>query len=124
MTRQQREIDDAEHIVDRVVMFGDAERPADNCPIRASIRMRKLADERTRYPRDLLRVFQRVWFDRCVVTLEPCRRALDENPILETRMDDLSTNPVGERDIRANVQPEPRVRPRGRGRLARVDGVQ
>ena len=44
MSGQQREVDDREHVVGRVVMFGDAERPAHLRALRAGVGMRELAD--------------------------------------------------------------------------------
>jgi hypothetical protein len=46
---EQREVDDREDVVRGVVMFGDAERPADLRPLRARVGMRELAD---RFRRD------------------------------------------------------------------------
>ena len=46
MSRQEREVDDREHVVDRVVMFGDPKRPAHLRASGAGVGVRELADRR------------------------------------------------------------------------------
>jgi hypothetical protein len=41
---EKRQIDDRQHVVDGVVVFGNAERPADFGAIRARVRVREFAD--------------------------------------------------------------------------------
>ena len=41
---QQRQVDQRQHVVDRVVVLGDPERPADDRPVGARVGVRELAD--------------------------------------------------------------------------------
>ena len=62
--------------------------------------------------------------DRRGVLLEAGRRARDERLVREAGVDDLSGHRVRERDVGADVEPEPAVGPLGRRGASRVDRVE
>jgi hypothetical protein len=71
-----------------------------------------------------LGVLERVGLDLGLVGLEAIGRSLDELAVLEARRDDLARDGVGERDVGADVEAEPRIGPLRRRRPPRVDRVQ
>ncbi len=75
MAGEQCEVDDRQHVVDRVVMLGDPKRPADLGTIGASVGVRQLANDLGADTGDPLRIVQRVGFDGGFVVFE-IRRSL------------------------------------------------
>ena len=118
---EQAEVDEREDVVDRVVVLGDPERPADHRPVGARVGVRRLADHLGRHARQPLALLERERLDRGRVLLEPLGRPLDEGRVVEPRVDDLAGHRVRERDVGADVEPEPAVGPLRRRRAARVD---
>jgi hypothetical protein len=106
------------------VVLGDPERPADHRPRRLRERVRQLADGLGRDARLALGVVERVRLDLRPVGLEVDRGAVDELAVLETGVDDLARDRVGQRDVAPDVEAEPGVGPFGGGCPARVDHVQ
>ena len=124
MPGQQGQVDERDHVVDRVVVLGDAQRPADHRPVRLGIGVGGLADELHGHAGLALGVLERVRLDVGLEGLEVGRRPLDELAVLQPGGDDLARHGVGERDVRADIEPQPAVRPLGARRPARVDGPQ
>ena len=118
------EVDQREDVVDRVVVLGDAERPADHRPVGLRVGVGQLADRGRGHARLALGVLERVRLDLRPVGLEVGRRAVDELGVREAGVDDLAPDRVRERDVRADVEAQPHVGPLGRARPARVDRVQ
>jgi hypothetical protein len=112
------------HVVNRVVVLGDAERPTQLRALGRRVLVGELLDDVRGNTGDLFGVLERVRLDRPLVSLEPGRRALDEGPVLETVDDDLAADRVRQGNIRADVDPEPDVGPLRRARATRVDDVQ
>ncbi len=83
-----------------------------------------LADELHGHAGLALGVLERVRLDVGLEGLEVGRRPLDELAVLQPGGDDLARHGVGQRDVRADVEPQPAVGPLGARRPARVDGVQ
>ena len=110
---QQDERDEGQDVVDRVVVLGDAERPADHRARRLGEGVGQLADGLGRDAGLALGVLERVRLDLGLVGLEVDRRALDELAVLEAGRDDLARHRVGQRDVAADVEAEPAVRPFG-----------
>ena len=75
---QQRQVDEREDVVDRVVVLGDAERPADHRPVGLREGVGQLADRLGRHAGLALGVFERVRLDAGAIGLEVRRRPLDE----------------------------------------------
>ncbi len=121
---QQDERDERQDVVDRVVMLGDPERPADHRPGRCRERVGQLADGLGRDAGLPLRVLERVRLDLRLVVGEPARRPIDELAVLEAGGDDLARDGIGQRDVGADVEAEPAIRPFGRRGATRVDRVQ
>ena len=113
-----------EHVVDRVVVLGDAERPADHRAVGLGVRVRRLADRRRRHARLALGVLERVRLDARAIVLEAGRRPVDELLVREAGVDDLAPHRVGERDVGADVEAQPQVGPLGARRPPRVDRDQ
>ena len=82
---QEHEIDQGEDVVDRVVVLGDAQRPADHRPRRRGQRVRQLADGVGRDTGLALGVLERVRLDLGLVGVEVDGRPLDELAVLEAR---------------------------------------
>ncbi len=121
---QQGERDQREHVVDRVVVLGDAEGPADHRPLGLGVGVGRLADRRRGDARLALRVLERVRLDGLAIRVEARRRPPDELVVREARVDDLAGHRVGEGDVRADVEAQPQVRPLRAGRPSRVDRDQ
>ena len=121
---EQDQRDEGQDVVDRVVVLGDAERPADHRAWRRGERHGQLADGRCRDAGLALGVLQRVRLDLGLVGLEVDRRAIDELTVLEALGDDLAPHRVGQRDVRSDIQAEPAVGPLGTGRATRIDRVE
>ena len=124
MAAQQREVDQREHVVDADVVLGDAERPADHRPVGARVGVRGVADHVGRDAGESLALGEREGLDVRGVLREPGRGTIDEAVVHEAGVDDLARHGVGERDVGADVEPEPAVGPLGRRGAARVDRVQ
>ena len=118
------EVDQRENVVDRVVVLGDPEGPADHRPRRVREGMGELADRVGGDAGLALGVVERVGLDLRLVRLEIGRRAVDELLVLEAGGDDLAPDGVRQRDVGADIEAQPDVRPFGRARPARVDRVE
>ena len=75
---EQRQIDQREHVVDGVVVLGDAERPADHRLVGARVGVRGLANHVGGHAGRALAELQRVGLDRRPVCVESGRPVLDE----------------------------------------------
>ena len=75
---EQREVDQREDVVDRVVVLGDPERPAQLRVRARAVRVRELADRVGRNAGDALGLLERPRLDRLAVLLVAGRRARDE----------------------------------------------
>ena len=117
------QVDEPEDVVHGVVVLGDAERPADLGSIRARIGVGDLLDHVGGHPGERLGALERVGLDGGGVGLEARGGAGYELAIVEPREDDLAGHAVRERDVAADVEAEPRVRPLRRRRATRVDRV-
>ncbi len=63
MPGQQSQIDQGEHVIDRVVVLGDPQGPADQRPVGPGVGMRQLADRARGHPCFLLGVSERIRLD-------------------------------------------------------------
>ena len=121
---EEHERDQGEDVVDRVVVLGDAEGPADHRARRLREGVGEFADGLGRDAGLALGVFERVRLDLGLVGLEALRGAVDELAVLQAGRDDLAGDRVRERDVGADVEPEPRIGPLRRRGPARVDRVE
>ena len=121
---KQREVDQREHVVDGIVMLGDAERPADHGAIGSRVGVSGLLNGVRRNARLALRERERVGLDAGPVRLESSRGVADESRVRETCMNDLAGHGVGERDVAPDVESHPHVGPLGARRATRIDDVQ
>ena len=113
---QQREVDQRQDVVDRVVVLGDAQGPADHRPLGGRVGVGGLPDRRRGDAGHALRALERPRLHGCPVRLEPAGGAPDELLVREARGDDLAAHGVRQRDVGAHVQAQPQVGPlRGRG---------
>ena len=124
VSRQQREVDEREHVVDRVVVLGDAQRPADHRLVGARVGEGGFANDVRRNAGRALAEFERVRLDRCAIRVEPVVRIRDEALVGEAGVDDLARHRVGQRDVAADVKAHPDVGPLGRLRPPRIDHVE
>ena len=124
LARQQREVDQREDVVHRVVVLRDAESPADHRAVGTRIGERRVADGVARNPGFLLRVLERVFLHARAVLVEIRRRAPDEFLVRQPCVDDHAGHGVGERDVAADLETEPDVRPRRRAGATRIHNVQ
>jgi hypothetical protein len=86
--------------------------------------MGQLADGVRRDARLAFGVLERVGLDLGLVGLEVDGGTPDELAVLETAGDDLAGDRIGQRDVAADVEPEPEIGPLGRRGAARVDRDQ
>ena len=113
---QQGQVDQRENVVDGVVVLGDAERPADHGAVGAGIGVGGLADRLGRHAGLALAPLQRPLLDAGGVRLVAFGGAIDELAVVQPGMDDLAGDRVRERDVGADIDPEPACRPTGRSR--------
>ena len=118
---EQAEVDQREDVVDGVVVLGDAERPADHAAVGPGERVRRLADHLGGHAGQPLALLERERLDGGRVRLEALGRVVDEGAVAQAGMDDLARHRVRQRDVGADVEPEPAVGPLRRRRAARVD---
>ena len=123
-TRTREPVTSTTHTHDGVVVLRDPEGPAQHRARRLRVGVGQLADGRGRNAGLALRIFEGVGLDLGAVGVEIERRALDELGVGEAGMDDLASDGIGEGDVAADVEAEPRVRPLGRARPARVHGEE
>src|SRR5215831_11871059 len=109
--RQQRKIDQREHIVHSVVMLGDAERPANLRTLGFRISVGGLANHFGGHASLAFGAVQWVFLDVSAVSLESARRMLDELLVGQVRMNNLSRHGVGQRNIASHIKAQPGVRP-------------
>jgi len=84
----------------------------------------QFADRLGRNAGFLLGVVERIALDAGFVFLEVECRALDELTVLQPGGDDLAADRVRQRDVRADIQPQPTVGPLRRACPARIDDVE
>ena len=107
MPGQQGEVNQPQHVVHGVVMLGDAQGPADHCPVGAGIGPRQLANRFRRDARNLFRVLRRVLLYTFAEFVEPAGRILDKAAILQPQRQNLPRYRIGQRDICPHVQSQP-----------------
>ena len=113
---EQREVDQREHVVDGVVVLGDAERPADHARGR---RGRRRAPTRgstsAGTPVIALAALERVRLDRRARTPRSPSSPRSMNVVVaQAGVDDLARHRVGERDVGADVRGRATRRPTAR----------
>ena len=121
---QQHERDERQDVVDRVVMLGDAKGPADHRLVGLGEGVGDLSDGIRGHAGLALGVGQRVRLHPGPIGLEAIGRVPDEALILEPGGDDLAAHGVRQRDVAADVEAQPGVRPLGAAGAAWVDGDQ
>ena len=84
------EVDQGEDVVDRVVVLGDAERPADHRLVGGRVGVGQLADRGGGHARLALGVLEGVALDLGPVRLEVVGRPVDELRVREAGVDDLA----------------------------------
>ena len=120
---QQREIAQRQHVVDGVVVFGDAEGPEDLALLHRGVGMGHLADRRGGDAGDLGGDLERVRLDgRRELVVARVAWAMNSS-FVETGMDDLAGDRIRQCDVGADVDPEPQVGELRRRRAPRVDAV-
>ena len=120
---EQREVAQRQHVVDGVVVFGDAEGPQDLALATRRVCMCDLADRLGRYTRDLGGHLERVRLDRRRELVVALRGMRDEFGVHQTRVDDLAGDRVGQGDVGTDVDAKPQVGELRRRRTPRVDAV-
>ena len=118
---EQGQVDQREDVVDGVVVLRDPERPADHAAVGARERVRRLADHLGGNAGQPLALGERERLHRGRVVVVALGRVVDEGAVREAGVDDLARHRVRERDVGADVEPEPAVGPLRRGRAARID---
>ena len=114
----------AQHVVDGVVVLGDAERPADHAPSACAYVVRGLANDVGRNAGGALGELERVRLDAARYSSKLVVRIRDERSVGQTGVNDLARHRVGQCDVAPDVQPQPHVGPLGGGRASRVDHVE
>ena len=101
MPGEQRQIDQREDVVHRVVVLGDAEGPADLGPVGPRVGVSRLPDDFRRDAGLPLRQLEGVGLDAGPIRLEAGRGVPDERLVGQPAVDDLPGHRIGERDIRS-----------------------
>ena len=78
VSREQPEVDQRQHVVDRVVMLGDAQRPANLRALGLGIRMRRLPNRFRRHAGLAFRALQRVLLDARAISVKAASSMLNE----------------------------------------------
>jgi hypothetical protein len=86
---EQGQVDEREHVVGRVVVLGDAEGPADLCPVGAGVVVRQLPDEVGGHAGVALGPLQRVRLHGRRVGVEAGGGPVDERLVHQAGLDDL-----------------------------------
>src|SRR5579864_8824281 len=105
-------------------MFGDAQSPAELSAWCGRVGACQLGDALAWNAGDLLGVVEGVGLDAFGIFVEAARSAIDELAVFQSGCQDLTPDGVGQRNIRADVEPKPGVGPARRTRAARIDDVQ
>ena len=71
--------------------------------------MGQLGDSRGRHPRDVRNRIEGVWLDRRLELLEAHRAVLDEVVVGQPRLDDLASDPIGQRNVSAHADAQPDI---------------
>ena len=121
---QKGEVDESQDVVDRVVVLGDPEGPADLRGGGFGVGVSQLTDRLGRYARDLLRVLECVGLDLAPIVFEPLRGAIDKRAIAESGSDNLAGHGVGQGDVRAHVESQPHVGPARRRSPPRIHDIE
>ena len=124
LARHEREVDQREDVVDGVVVLRDPERPAELHVLGSAVGVGEVADRLRGDAGDALGLLERPRLDRVAVGLEAGRRPLDELHVGQAGGDDLAPDGVRQRDVGADVEPEPEVGPLRRRRAPRIDDDQ
>ena len=111
VTGQQRQVDERQDVVDRVVMLRDAERPAKLSTVRAAHRYAPASESRQPEPRSRARrtpaCRARPPLDRHRIP----RSTVDKRLVTQSGRDDLAPDGVGQRHVGPDVEPEPEISP-------------
>ena len=109
---QQRQVDQREHVVDRVVMLGDPERPAQDRAVGAARRRAPVRGSPPPGRRSAARPPRACTArPRPRTPRSPLVALRDERARRSGPLDDLARDRVRERDVGADVEPEPQVGP-------------
>ena len=108
---EKREIDERKDIVHRVVMFGDAQRPAKLRARGFGIRVGHLANSFGGNAGFTFSAFQRVFLDARFVRFETAGRIFDELFVHEASGNDFAAHRVGQRNVRAHIEAQPNISP-------------
>jgi len=121
---EQRQVDEGEDIVDGVVVLGDAQRPAELGPVGAGVGVGEFGDLGGRYPSLRLGGVQGPLLDTSGELIEAGGGPLDEVAVVQPGVEDLAGDGVGQGDVGADVQGQPRVGEAGGRRAPRIDYEQ
>ena len=119
-----REVADREHVVDPVVVFGDAERPTQLCRAGRGVGVGEFTDRVDRDTGHGAAAFSVQSATDAANSSKPRCRPLDEAVVGQPRGDDLAGDRVGEGDVGADVEAEPPVGELCGLRASRVDDVE
>ena len=124
MTGEQAEIDQRQHVVDGVVMLGNAERPTDHRLVRCGEGVRGFANRGGGNPGELFTHVERVRFDRRAVRVKARRPICNERCVRQPRTNNFARHRIRQRHVGPHVEPHPHVRPLGRIGAARIHHVE
>ena len=121
---EETEVDQREHVVHRVVMFGDAQGPADHRLVGAREGVRGLANDVGGDAGEPCPDVEGVRLDRGAIGVEAGGGVRDEADMMEAGVNDLARHRVGEGNVGADMESHPDVGPLGGGRAPGVDDVE
>ena len=114
MPGEQRQVDQRADVVGAVVVLGDAEGPAQLGALGACVGVRELRIASAGTPVTFSATSRVQGSTDAAYSSKPRGGALDERRVVRAGVDDLAADRVRQRDVRADVQAEPAVRPLAR----------
>lgn len=124
VTCEQGKVDERKDVVDSVMVFGYAERPADLGAFCGGKGVSKGTNESGRNACDRLSSLQCPRLYARLVLLKTDAGVLDKVVVSQPCVDDLAGDGVGEGDVCADFERKPAVCPLCRRRVARIDDEQ
>jgi hypothetical protein len=123
MAGKKSKVDQREDVVGSVVVFGDAQCPAQLRRLGRRIVVGELFDHVGWDTGDLFGPLQRVGLDRRCILVVSAGRVIDKGLVDQSGMDDLATEGIRQRDIGTDIDAKPDISELCRGGPAGINRV-
>src|ERR1051326_8346140 len=105
-------------------MLGYSERPTDHRQLSSSVSVCHVSYDSPGDAGFALGIFQCVGLDTGTVLIESARCIFYELSVLETRLEDFTSDCIGKSDVGTDVETSPNIRPLNRTRASRIDRIK